>query len=402
MDQRIVVLFDNLGPYHIARLKACAQSFSLLAIEHRSASKDYAWDPATGVPFERMTLEGAPNHGTSGVRDRLEHALSSFRPAAIAVPGWASWLAITAIRWAARAEIPVIVMSDSQEIDFQRVAWKEGVKKRVLRFCDAALVAGQPHREYMVKLGMPREAISLSYDVVDNEYFATESGSARERPEEWRGQLNLPDRYFLCTARFIPKKNLPRLLRAYRRYLELAETTSPGQRTWALVILGDGAQRAEIEAAIRELDLVGQVHLPGFRQIDEMPAFYGLASVFILPSTTEQWGLVVNEAMAAGLPVLVSSRCGCAKDLVQEGENGFTFDPWDVEGLSQLMMRIASDEFDRDAMGRASREIIARWSPETFAQGLLRAASFAQEAPRRRVNPLDRALLWVLAHKAEK
>lgn len=402
MKQKIAVLFDNLGPYHVARLKACTQSFTVLAIEHRSTSKDYAWVSSAKVPFERVTLIDGGEHDKISVRRRLEQTLESFQPTAIAVPGWANWLAISAIRWAYNAAVPVVVMSDSQEIDYPRVFWKEAGKKGVLRFYHAALVAGQSHLDYLTKLGMSRAAISLGYDVVDNAYFAAESERIRERAGEWRVQLKLPDRYFLCTARFIAKKNLPLLLRAYRRYLDLVETRSPMQRPWALVILGDGAERAAIEAAIRALNLTGQVHLPGFRQIEEMPAFYALASVFILPSTTEQWGLVVNEAMAAGLPVLVSSRCGCARHLVHEGKNGFTFDPRDIEGLSQLMMCVASDECDRDAMGRASREIIAPWSPETFAEGLLRAVWFAQEAPQRRVSFFDRLLLWGMSLKGGK
>ena len=102
-------------------------------------------------------------------------------------------------------------------------------------------------------------------------------------------------------------------------------------------------------------DLAGDVILAGFKQYDELPAYYGLASAFVHASTTEQWGLVVNEAMASGLPVLVSDRCGCAPDLVEDGVNGFTFDPYDVEALAGLMQRVAAmtDE-RRQAMG-ASR-----------------------------------------------
>ena len=104
-----------------------------------------------------------------------------------------------------------------------------------------------------------------------------------------------------------------------------------------------------------------------------MPAYYGLASAFVHASTTEQWGLVVNEAMASGLPVLVSNRCGCAPDLVQEGVNGFTFDPYNVEQLAQLMLKISAFQtFSLSTFGAASRRIIADWGPERFASGLRR------------------------------
>ena len=101
-------------------------------------------------------------------------------------------------------------------------------------------------------------------------------------------------------------------------------------------------KRAEVEEAISRLSVEGSVHLVGAQSYGDVPAYYALAGAFVHASTTEQWGLVVNEAMASGLPVLVSNRCGCAPDLVQEGVNGFTFDPCNVEELAQLMLKISA------------------------------------------------------------
>lgn len=245
----------------------------------------------------------------------------------------------------------------------------------------------------MVNLGMPRERVSVGYDVVDNEYFWINSERVRADAAKWRANLGLPERYFLCSARFITKKNLLCLISAYRTFLDSCATIAP----WSLVILGDGEQRAELEAAIAEAGLCGQVYLPGFRQIDELPAFYALANSFILPSTTEQWGLVVNEAMASGLPVLVSERCGCASDLVENGRNGFTIDPYDVDGIAGLMAQMASPDCDLTAMGKASLEIIDRWSPETFAAGLEAAVQVALQGEKRAASFLDRVLLRALS-----
>ena len=100
--------------------------------------------------------------------------------------------------------------------------------------------------------------------------------------------------------------------------------------------------------------------------------------VFDVRFSVEQWGLVVNEAMAAGLPVLVSRACGCAPDLVREGVNGFTFDPYDVGGLAGLMVRMSSGELNLKTMGEASQVIIAGWTPEVFGENLLRAVDAAR------------------------
>jgi glycosyltransferase involved in cell wall biosynthesis len=143
--------------------------------------------------------------------------------------------------------------------------------------------------------------------------------------------------------------------------------------------------------------LEDSVLLPGFKQYDELPAFYGPAGAFIHASTTEPWGLVVNEAMASGLPVLVSNRCGCAQDLVQEGKNGFTFDPDNVEELAQLMFQVSAFQPSKlSEFGSESRRIISGWGPERFATGLRDAVAAALESPPKRAGALDRLLLRLL------
>jgi glycosyltransferase involved in cell wall biosynthesis len=142
------------------------------------------------------------------------------------------------------------------------------------------------------------------------------------------------------------------------------------------VILGDGDER-EALTHLMSFENIRNVSFPGFRQIDELPIYYGLASVFIHPAYQEQWGLVVNEAMAAGLPVLVSNRCGCAPDLVSDGNNGFTFSPEDVTALADLMMKVSSGQVNLQAMSLAARNRIGERGPKRFAQGLYGALQVA-------------------------
>jgi glycosyltransferase involved in cell wall biosynthesis len=173
-------------------------------------------------------------------------------------------------------------------------------------------------------------------------------------------------------------------------------TGSAASSPWSLVLLGEGPLKTGLCHLISDLSLQQHVLLPGFKQYDELPVYYGLAGPFIHASTTEQWGLVVNEAMASGLPVLVSNRCGCAADLVREGANGFTFDPCNVEQLAQLMLKISASNFPLPAFGAASREIIAEWGPERFASGLQQAVEVAVSVPSPRARLLDLTLLKIL------
>jgi glycosyltransferase involved in cell wall biosynthesis len=110
----------------------------------------------------------------------------------------------------------------------------------------------------------------------------------------------------------------------------------------------------------------------------------------------------VNEAMASGLPVLVSDRCGCAGDLVRNGINGFTFDPHNVEELSKLMVDLSRPETDLVAMGQASQEIISQWSPGRFAEGLAQAVDAAIRLPRTGANVLDGLLLRSLLKRQSR
>jgi len=399
---RIAVIFGNFGPYHIARLAAAARHCDLLAIEVASVRSVYAWQPTSDVPFQRQTLfqvKGEDKDWKELVK-RLTAALDAYRPDVVVIPGWGFVEAAAALRWAATQRIPVVVMSDSQEIDFPRTRIKEWIKCRYLRLCQTALVGGTSHRAYLESLGMPAECIWNGYDVVDNDYFATGADDARSMAERLRRQHGLPERYFLASARFVPKKNLHRLIRAYGDYRRAA-TGSAGDRNncWDLVLLGDGELRTELEDLIHQLILDDVVYLPGFKQYAELPLCYSLASGFIQASSTEQWGLVVNEAMAAGLPVLVSKRCGCAVDLVEIGRNGFTFDPHSQAEIKRLLLLLASDGIDRAVMGEASRRIIERWSPELFARNLVAAAKAAMALPTRRVFPVDRLLMAALIRR---
>ncbi len=392
----LTILFHRLGPYHLARLGSAAQQGDLTAVELSGRDSTYAWDVAeTGAGLRRLTVmpdADVDEQPVAAYRARLESLLDESRAEVVAIAGWSAPWALAALAWCRRAGVPAVLMSDSSAEDAPRTPLKEAIKRRVVGLYQAALVAGTRHQDYVTSLGMPPDRVFLGYDVVDNDHFSAGADRARQDAVEVRRRLGLPERYFLASARFIPKKNLSRLLAAYARYRDDA-----GDQAWHLVLLGDGPLRAELEAEITRLGIAGHVLLPGFLQYRELPAYYGLAGAFVHASTVEQWGLVVNEAMAAGLPVLLSERCGCAPDLLQPGVNGYTFDPCDTHALAQRMAQLAAAEGDRDAMAAASRRIIGRWTPEVFADGLWRAAAAARQFAAGDFGLLDRLLLQGLS-----
>jgi len=396
----IAILFDRLGPYHWARLQAAARFFRVVAVETCAITREYQWERVDKAPaFEKVTLfdDGSDSckFKRALLRKKMVNALGEVDPAVAMIPGWATPASLVALEWCLRNQRPAVVMSESNAFDVKRYALAELIKRIVVSLFSAGLAGGQLQREYLITLGLPRHRVFTGYDVVDNEYFATNAVHVRENQAAFRRELKLPEKYFLASARFVRKKNLRRLMEGYAFYRSLA-----GPNHWKLVLIGDGPLRGELATLGHKLDLASDVLLPGFIQYRELPAYYALAVAFVHASSTEQWGLVVNEAMATGLPVIVSNRCGCAPDLVIEGKNGFTFDPASAKALGKLMVGMSRlSERRLEEMREESRRIIAGFTPAHFATAAQRAIDVAKATPIRRVTLFSSLLLKALVHR---
>ena len=370
---KIALLFDNYGPYHIARISAVYRSFQhygweVVGIELTRSSYEYAWrSQIHDLPFAIHTISAGckvqPASFSSQVSS-LYRAMNDINPDILAISGYARLAMLFVLAWSRWHCKPAILLSESTEADFVRSAWKECLKGRLLNQYQAALVGGQPQKRYLLKLGMPESAIALGYDIVGNEAFHPAQIEHFSRP------LSQP--YFLTINRFIQKKNLPFVIDAYAAYRQTV-----GDTAWDLSLCGDGILLPQLKQQIHTLGLEQYIHLPGFLQQHELLPYFAHADCFIHASTHEQWGLVVNEAMASSLPVLVSKRCGCYEDLILEGVNGFGFDSYNQQQLTDLMIKMSSGAVDLQAMGQASLQHIQKYSPDYFAQGLKQAIDYA-------------------------
>lgn len=398
--KRLCIQWPRLGPYHLARLDAThrfltEQGVELVALETAGRDATYDWREERGeTALRRVRVFPDRVYDTIPPAEMFRDVtatLDRLQPDAVTINSYSHSDAHACLAWCRRHGRVAVVITDTKADDAPRTAWREYLKALLVRQFDAALLSGSPHRNYFEQLGFPADAIFLGCSVVDNAFFRDGAAEARRQPQSVRGLPGLEQSgpFFLASNRFVPRKNVDGLLRAYAAYRRTTETP------WRLVLLGDGPERVPLEALVAA-ERIGGVTLAGFRQIEELPAYYGLACVFVHPALQEQWGLVVNEAMASGLPVLVSRRTGCATDLVEEGVNGFCFDAEDTDQLARLMQRIAAPETDRDAMGRRSEEIIAAWSPERFAHSLWQAVQVGRGRAGRPFDPRVRALLWML------
>jgi 1,2-diacylglycerol 3-alpha-glucosyltransferase len=301
--------------------------------------------------------------------------LNRVRPKALVIAGYdflANWAALA---WAKIHRVPCVIVSETHKLDRPRNFPKETVKKVFLAGCDAALVAGERHRQYLVGLGFPDSKVFIYHGVggFDGDFYLKTFAALEENRGEFRKTLGIQDKCFLYVGRLSPEKNLQALLG------EFARLKADGAEQWQLVLVGDGPQRAELEERVSR-EKIPDVKFPGFKVKEELLQYYAAADVFVLPSLSEPWGLVVDEAMAAGLPVIVSQRCGCYPDIVNDGTNGHSFDPEDTGALHRLMRGFVDGDFDLRKMGTASKDIIRERTPALSAEVFNRAVDFVRTA----------------------
>ncbi len=323
---------------------------------------------------------------------------------ALWVHGYASVNALHGILAANALGIPVLLRAESWLGDRDRPAWKLAAKSLFLRVLSGGIAAVLPigsanarywshyFGERFLADSVPQFPMPYA---VDNAYFARLAAAAEGRQQALREELRLdPDRpVILFASKLQPRKHADHLIEAYHQLLTgsspAQNSGAPGlaSETWAstdtesstpyLVIVGDGEERMRLETRCHELGLdqhgLDAVRFAGFRNQSELPRFFELADVFVLPSRHEPWGLIVNEAMAAGCPVIVSSDVGCHADLVTDGVEGCVFPVGDVPALTAALRRVFRTPGTARAMGHAARRRIAAWSFEEDVRGLRQA-----------------------------
>lgn len=380
---KIAILFDRFGPYHVARIRGAMSAAQVLAIEGAPHRAVYDWVPPDlpeGLDYAALTTKAGEETDPALVEHRLEALVAPFSPDAMALPGWSNMITLTALRWCRKRGIAGVCMSETNAWDFERKPLQEAIKHGIVAHYGAGLATNESQMGYLAQLGIPSDGIATGYNAIDNDFFRVEAERIRagsELPPEIAGTMpkKARGRYFLASNRFIPKKNLIRLLDAYAAF---RSDRANDVADWPLVLLGDGELRPEIEAKIAELGLASHVYLPGFLQLDALVGYYGTAGAFVHASTTEQWGLVINEAMAAGLPVAASRRCGATQYLIEDGVTGFSFDPFVTEEITAALRKIAVLPISSPLLD-AARTKVQELRPEAFGKSLVKAADFARD-----------------------
>jgi glycosyltransferase involved in cell wall biosynthesis len=361
MNERLAIIWTNFGPYHMARIGALKPYFDVKAIELASGQRKYKWwRGESDASVHTLTSGDWEDQNIFLVTVKLWQRLNLLQPRIILVPGYASPPALCAAVWGCIHGAKTILMSESNFDDHRRNTLTEGLKRILVTVLfDAGIVGGKRAAQYLQRLGIKAHRIARAYDVLDNQYFSSRAAKCRRERVDTDNNLQAP--YFLYVGRLSPEKNLSTLLVAFQSYRD-----SGG--TWPLVIVGDGPLSGALRDQANAHAQSQTVIFTGRKSVHELPPLYAFAGSFILPSLSEPWGLVVNEAMASGLPVIVSSCCGCADDLVENGSNGFIVDASSASSIALALSRMSNlTEKERARMGERSQAIVANYSPERWA-----------------------------------
>ena len=295
---------------------------------------------------------------------------------AVILPGYfhaSAWIAIAAAKWHGA---PIIIVSDSHGLRSWRTqsAWLLWLKKQLVKWifsqANAAVVSSSGGVEYLKSLGFPGGRIVLAPSAVDNDWWTREA--ARVDRRTMRAAWRIPEEgsVILFCAKLQPWKGPSDLIEAF------AQAAVPNSY---LAFAGDGPERANLERRATKLGLTDRVRLLGFLNQSELPSAYRAADLFVLPSLFEPFGLVVNEAMLCGLPVVASDRVGAKFDLIRPGETGYVFPAGDIGALAAILREILPDAVKREKMGAAAKSRMQTWSPREYTEALVHAVNLVSK-----------------------
>ena len=326
--------------------------------------KEREWDIPLLTGYEYEFVENISKHPGSGSFDGIKNPdlinrVQCYQPEALLVYGWSFHSHLKIIRHF-KNKIPVWFRGDSNLLDEPENFSLKKILRRlflkwVFKHIDKAFYVGSANKEYYLKHGLKEEQLIFAPHAIDNQRFSEKEEQYVQQALEWRRNLGISDDdiVILFAGKFESKKNPALLIEAFKKI-----TGTFGQIR--LILVGDGLQKEELKKLTEGLS---NVYFLPFQNQSLMPLVYRLCNIFALPSQGpgETWGLAVNEAMACKRAILISDKCGCAANLVKDGENGSMFESNKLNNLVQKMSLLLNDSVHLKNMGEKSFEMIQNW-----------------------------------------
>jgi len=364
---KLVFVWDNFGPLHADRCNAVAKKFAgehdVIGLELAGKSKVYGWVPEAGISFRKITIDPSRSFEEIPFSQRFSKALSACRGM-----GRDSWfffchyqdpaIFCTAVLLRALSR-RVFTMGCSKFDDYPRKLRREFLKALLYMPYGGAIASGVRSSDYMRFMGFAGDRVYSGYNTVSLDRIRQLAGS----PAAPDG-ASFHDRHFTVVARLVSKKNIGMLLHAMKAYARQV----PNPR--ALEILGSGPLESALRSQVRELGIEHLVHFRGFLQTSDVSKVYARSLALLLPSIEEQFGNVIPEAQAMGLPVIVSENCGGRDMLVRSGVNGFVIEPDNPRGLAFFMGLLSEGEALWRKMCHNSQSFVEHGDSARFAEAV--------------------------------
>lgn len=369
---KVALLTEIISPYRVPVFNALASQpqIDLTVLFAAETSRIRQWTvPKEAIRFAYEVLPGwevatVSQHSSLFFNPNVAASLRRNRFDVVICGGYHQptyWLALL---YTHLTRTRTILWSESNRRD-QRVSYrlKSLFKKTLISSFDQYIVPGQSQQEYLLDFGIQSANIWTAPNAVDVEYFRQKSHEYRLSKSDIKHKLGISGTAVLYVGRLLDAKGVADVLQAFEKVQSDQDVT--------LLIVGSGPdeQRYRAWAAERGLKVV----FTGFVQQNELPLYYAISDIFVFPTYSDPWGLVINEAMSCGLPVVVSSIAGATKDLVKHGWNGYVFDPGDVETLAHHIQSLINAPEMRILMGERSQQHMHNYTPDKCAEGFTRA-----------------------------
>lgn len=345
-----------------------AAGYDLISIDWARADSEYRWETTDKTWGAHLTLpvQVGGLRSPLGAFLRMMRALMRFRPNVILVYGYHNPAFFFCAAICALFGVTMLTMNDSRFSDYRRRATTDALKQIMLMPYRGCLAASQAAADYTRFLGVDRTAIY--YCAIDTARVKRASRPAFEA-------ARFADRPFLIVSRFVEKKNLFRMMDAYADYV------GQSSRPRGLKLIGYGP----LEQALRDYVagsplLAAHVEVVGFISVSKVPEYIGAAFCLVLPSLSDQFGIVVTEALASGVPAIVSSNCGAA-DLVRSWRNGFVYEAERADVLTHALLEIDGPEDRWKAMSEEARVSAQQADVSQFLQCLRELLPSRLQAP---------------------
>lgn len=368
---KTALLTEIISPYRIPVFNAIAEELGeqFKAFFFAETEKRRLWGiQRKKIKFRYEVLPGICLQKAGGtpyfLNQTIIYRLCKFNPDVTIIGGYHHPSSLLALIYAKLFGKRLILWAESNRYEHRSNSLLKVIYKRwFVRNCTEYIVSGQASFEYLTLLGAPQERIWVAPNAVDNRFFSEVSEKARGNIEDFKNKKGYPEKIILYVGHLIDEKGIQELLEAFKILLDSISSIG-------LVLIGRGKDETKYKRFCEEKKLTN-VYFEGFIPQSQLPNYYAATDVFVLPTHSDAWGLVLNEAMACKLPVIATDVTGASQDLIYEGVNGYIYRKGDINALFNLLKQIFNQNLEK--MGEESFRIIQRFSPQRCAQGFIEA-----------------------------